>query len=236
MAGDTRTLAEPEPELEKVDTAAETNTAAEAASTGDPAKPPKKKRPRITAPPTSHLSINPYDWKYDPSIAFDANYIDLACLVARNSVSLKGHMGAVLLSPPNSIQPQGEILHLSTNVPVFPVSTNKTMKSSAEIHAEANAIVSCARQGVSTQGKWIYVTFPPCKDCFMLIVYAGIKRICHRRRCILPEMKEIAQTWGIELVEWTSAEEDDLCKARCDGLVKRWTEVNEPDEPLIPVQ
>jgi dCMP deaminase len=45
------------------------------------------------------------------------------------------------------------------------------------VHAEANAIVQAASNGVRTDGAGIYVTASPCFACFKLIANAGIVRI-----------------------------------------------------------
>jgi dCMP deaminase len=45
------------------------------------------------------------------------------------------------------------------------------------VHAEANALVQAARNGVRTDGASIYVTASPCFACFKLIANAGIVRI-----------------------------------------------------------
>ncbi|HVR19730.1 MAG TPA: cytidine/deoxycytidylate deaminase family protein [Polyangiaceae bacterium] len=45
------------------------------------------------------------------------------------------------------------------------------------VHAEANAIVQAARNGVVLEGADIYVTASPCFGCFKLIANAGVKRI-----------------------------------------------------------
>ena len=45
------------------------------------------------------------------------------------------------------------------------------------VHAEANAIVQAARNGVRIDGASIYVTASPCFACFKLIANAGIVRI-----------------------------------------------------------
>lgn len=45
------------------------------------------------------------------------------------------------------------------------------------VHAEANAIVAAARNGVRLEGADIYVTASPCFGCFKLIANAGISRI-----------------------------------------------------------
>lgn len=45
------------------------------------------------------------------------------------------------------------------------------------VHAEANAIVQAACNGVRLEGADIYVTASPCFGCFKLIANAGLKRI-----------------------------------------------------------
>jgi dCMP deaminase len=45
------------------------------------------------------------------------------------------------------------------------------------VHAEANAIVQAARNGMRTEGSGIYVTVSPCFSCFKLIANCGISRI-----------------------------------------------------------
>lgn len=45
------------------------------------------------------------------------------------------------------------------------------------IHAEMNALLQCAKQGVSTDGATIYVTHFPCLNCTKSIIQAGIQTI-----------------------------------------------------------
>ena len=45
------------------------------------------------------------------------------------------------------------------------------------IHAEANAIVQAAKNGISINNSEIYVTASPCYNCFKLIANSGIKTI-----------------------------------------------------------
>lgn len=45
------------------------------------------------------------------------------------------------------------------------------------IHAEANAIIQAARNGVRIDGSAIYVTAMPCWGCFKMVANAGIVRI-----------------------------------------------------------
>jgi dCMP deaminase len=45
------------------------------------------------------------------------------------------------------------------------------------VHAEANAIVQAARNGVRVEGGNIYITASPCFGCFKMVANAGLSRI-----------------------------------------------------------
>ena len=66
-------------------------------------------------------------------------------------------------------------------------------------HAEANAIVQAAKNGIQINHTEIYVTASPCYDCFKLIANAGIKTIYYdefyRDERIIEKSKEV----GIQL-------------------------------------
>ena len=49
------------------------------------------------------------------------------------------------------------------------------------IHAEMNAILQCARFGMSTDGASLYVTVFPCLQCTKSLLQAGIKEINYIR-------------------------------------------------------
>lgn len=49
------------------------------------------------------------------------------------------------------------------------------------IHAEMNALLQCARFGISTDGAEIYVTDCPCLQCTKSLLQAGITRINYIR-------------------------------------------------------
>jgi dCMP deaminase len=48
-----------------------------------------------------------------------------------------------------------------------------------EIHAEMNAIIWAAREGISIDGATIYVTLEPCSECSKNLIASGIKRIVY---------------------------------------------------------
>jgi deoxycytidylate deaminase len=45
------------------------------------------------------------------------------------------------------------------------------------VHGEMDAILSCARLGISVKGKYLYVTTFPCHNCTRHIVASGIERV-----------------------------------------------------------
>lgn len=45
------------------------------------------------------------------------------------------------------------------------------------VHAEANALLQCARYGIPTENTEIYVTHYPCVHCCKQLIQAGIKKV-----------------------------------------------------------
>ena len=67
-------------------------------------------------------------------------------------------------------------------------------------HAEANAIVQEAKNGVKIELSEIYVTASPCYNCFKLIANAGIKIIYYNELYRDERIFERAKEVGIKLV------------------------------------
>ena len=70
----------------------------------------------------------------------------------------------------------------------------------ATIHAEANAIIQAAKNGVTIEGGDIYVTASPCWNCFKQIANAGIKRIVYGEFYRDERIFAVAETLNISLV------------------------------------
>tara|TARA_Y100001970_G_C13828410_1_gene648463 strand:- start:253 stop:681 length:429 start_codon:yes stop_codon:yes gene_type:complete len=68
-------------------------------------------------------------------------------------------------------------------------------------HAEANAIVQAAKNGVKVNNSEIYVTASPCYDCFKLIVNAGINTIYYLEFYRDERILKYAKSSGIELID-----------------------------------
>jgi dCMP deaminase len=70
----------------------------------------------------------------------------------------------------------------------------------ATIHAEANAIIQAARNGVNINEGTCYVTASPCWPCFKQLANAGIQRICYGEFYRDERIFEIAKQIQLELL------------------------------------
>jgi|TARA_R100000093_G_scaffold69234_1_gene41329 dCMP deaminase len=61
------------------------------------------------------------------------------------------------------------------------------------LHAEANAILKCAKNGISAKGATLYITLSPCPDCAKLILQSGIKKVIY--------LEEYYRTEGLDLLK-----------------------------------
>ena len=68
------------------------------------------------------------------------------------------------------------------------------------LHAEANAILKCAKYGQSCQGADLYLTLSPCKECSKLIHQAGIKRVIYYKKYKDTSGIDFLQQAGVELI------------------------------------
>jgi len=69
----------------------------------------------------------------------------------------------------------------------------------ATVHAEANAIIQAAKNGVAIDGADIYITASPCWNCFKLIANSGIKRVFYHEFYRDTHVIDVAAEAGIEL-------------------------------------
>lgn len=68
------------------------------------------------------------------------------------------------------------------------------------VHAEANAILQCAKFGISTEGASLYVTHFPCLNCTKMIIQAGISAVYYEEEYrVDPYAVELLQNAGIKV-------------------------------------
>jgi dCMP deaminase len=76
----------------------------------------------------------------------------------------------------------------------------------ATVHAEANAIIQAAKNGVRIDGAEIYTTASPCWLCFKLIANAGIHRVYYGEFYRDERSVAVARQLGIDLIDLSSAD------------------------------
>ena len=116
-------------------------------------------------------------------------FLDIAGVVSNRSSCSRRQIGAVLTSAEHEIistgyngTPRGT---MNCNEGGCSRCWNESIKSGDGydyctcIHAEHNALLSCARQGKAAVGSTMYVTDIPCLQCLTFIVQCGVKTIIH---------------------------------------------------------
>lgn len=69
------------------------------------------------------------------------------------------------------------------------------------VHSEVDAICTCAKLGMRTQGKSIFVTRYPCEACARAIVRAGISLVVYgRQQRISEETAKIFEFAGVQVI------------------------------------
>lgn len=74
------------------------------------------------------------------------------------------------------------------------------------IHAEMNAVIQAARQGVSLVGATVYTTKRPCLRCVSVLIQAGIASILYLEaydtddQCVAQDLCRAA---GVEMMKWS---------------------------------
>ena len=71
----------------------------------------------------------------------------------------------------------------------------------ATVHAEANAIIQAAKNGVRIERAEIYTTASPCWDCFKLVANAGIRTVYYGEFYRDERSIQVARQLGIDLVD-----------------------------------
>jgi len=70
----------------------------------------------------------------------------------------------------------------------------------ATIHAEANAVLQAAKNGVMIDKAELYITASPCWHCFKMLANTGIKKIYYGEFYRDERIFDVAKKLGIELV------------------------------------
>lgn len=105
-------------------------------------------------------------------------FMEITKLVATRSTCDRAFVGCLLVNDDNRIVSSGYNGSVSGNPHCDNVGhTMRDGHCIATIHAEINALLYCAKEGISVKGCTAYVTHFPCLNCTKALIQAGIKCI-----------------------------------------------------------
>jgi len=110
-------------------------------------------------------------------VSWERYFMNLAVQAATRSTCPRKHVGVVIVRDKNVLSTgyNGSIRGAPHCTEAGCLMENGHCVRT--VHAEANALVQAARNGIRLEGAEIYVTASPCFHCFKLIVNAGIRSI-----------------------------------------------------------
>ena len=146
----------------------------------------------------------------DSRVSWDEYFMNIARVVATRATCDRKHVGAVLVRDKTILSTgyNGSIRGLPH------CSESGHMMEDGHcvrtVHAEANAIIQAAKNGVAIEGATIYTTASPCWPCFKVIANSGCTRIVFGEFYRDNRIFEYAQQVGIELVSLNVPAKPDL--------------------------
>ena len=135
-----------------------------------------------------------------PRASWDEYFMSIAQVVATRSTCPRKYVGAVIVRNRTILSTgyNGSIRGMPHCSDVGHMMEDGHCV--ATIHAETNAIIQAARNGVMIDGATNYVTASPCWNCFKQLANAGIVRIVYGEFYRDDRIFQVAHQIGIELV------------------------------------
>lgn len=143
--------------------------------------------------------------------AWDEYFLNLLEPLGKRGTCDRGRSGSLIVSPSHTIIATGyvgappgqphcdEIGHMMRTV--IDENGNQSQHCVRTVHAEENAILQCAKDGIKLEGATIYCRMVPCYNCAMRIVRVGIKRVVAQRRYHADSLSlKLFRDAGVELV------------------------------------
>lgn len=127
---------------------------------------------------------------------FDASYMEMATVWAKNSYCKRRQVGALIVK---------DRMIISDGYNGTPSGFENICEDESGatkpyvLHAEANAITKVAKSGNSSEGATLYVTAAPCIECSKLIIQAGIRRVVYKDEYRLTDGIDLLRKAGIEV-------------------------------------
>lgn len=108
-------------------------------------------------------------------------FMEITDLVASRSTCDRAFVGCVIVNDDNRIVSSGYNGSISSMPHCDEIGhTMRDGHCIATIHAEINALIYCAKEGISVKNCTAYVTHFPCLNCTKALIQAGIKQIYYK--------------------------------------------------------
>lgn len=111
-------------------------------------------------------------------LTWDEYFMRLAKTVSLRGTCDRAYVGCVIVNDENRIVSTGYNGSIRNNPHCDQVGhTMRDGHCIATIHAEMNALLYCAKEGIAVNGCKVYVTHFPCLNCTKSLIQAGISEI-----------------------------------------------------------
>ncbi len=141
-------------------------------------------------------------------ISWNEYFMRLAISVASRGSCDRAYVGCVLVNSDNRIVSTGYNGSVSGNPQCD--ECGHTMRDGhciATIHAEMNALLYCAKEGITVRGSKCYVTHYPCLNCAKSLIQAGISKVFYENAYRVDDYaKELFKNNNVETVQFTTTE------------------------------
>ena len=141
---------------------------------------------------------------------WDEYFLNLLEPIGKRATCDRGRFGSIIVSSGHTIiatgyvgSPPGqphcdEVGHLMRTV--IDENGKESKHCVRTLHAEENAILQCAKDGIKLEGATIYTKMVPCYNCAMRIVRVGIKRVVAQKKYHTDELsRKLFKDAGVEL-------------------------------------
>ena len=128
-------------------------------------------------------------------------FMEITNLVATRSTCDRAFVGCLLVNDENRIVSTGYNGSVKKNPHCDDIGHKmRDNHCIATIHAEINALLYCAKEGISVKDCSAYVTHFPCLNCTKALIQAGIKKIYFQNDYRVDEYAmELLNINGIEI-------------------------------------
>jgi len=133
-------------------------------------------------------------------VTWEEYFMNIAKQVATRSTCSRKHVGAVIVRDKTILSTgyNGSIRGMPHCDEVGHMMENDHCV--ATIHAESNAVLQAAKNGVMIDKAEVFITASPCWPCFKMLANAGIKKIYYGEFYRDERIFDVAKRLGIELI------------------------------------